>query len=190
MFPVVSKEEIPMQRTALGRAPFRLSLIAVVLGIAGLAMFALAPALRAQGSMSPFGGVNSGGDYKDPVQKAADAYSRGMKTKRKAEEEKDPKAQRKLWERAKNELGKSVGYSASYDSLLALGQVELALGEKAAALQACTHALSWKPADPTAVACQSEAGRTIVTATQSAPAPAPPATGAAETEPAESAPPQ
>jgi hypothetical protein len=173
-----------MPSTAVGRAAYRLPLIILI----SIATLGVTPTLRAQGSMSPFNGASSGGDYKDPAQKAADAYSRGMKAKRQAEEEKDPKAQRKLLERAKNEIGKSVGYSASYDSLLALGQVELALGEKAAALQSCTHALSWKPAAPDALTCQSEAGRTTVTGIQAAPPPAPAAVG---TEPAaESAPPR
>jgi hypothetical protein len=168
-----------MSRTAVGRAAYRLSLIALI----SIAPIGVTSTLYAQGSMSPFSGANGGGDYKDPAQKAADAYSRGMKAKRQAEGEKDPQVQRKLLERAKNELGKSVGYSASYDSLLALGQVELGLGEKAAALQSCTHALRWKPAAPDAVACQSEAGRTIVTSIQAAPAPVPAAVGTESTPP-------
>ena len=81
-----------MPSTAVGRAAYRLPLIILI----SIATLGVTPILRAQGSMSPFNGASSGGDYKDPAQKAADAYSRGMKAKRQAEEEKDPKAQRKL----------------------------------------------------------------------------------------------
>jgi hypothetical protein len=144
------------------------------------------PALWAQGSMSPWSGTNVGGEYKDPTQKAADAYSRGMKAKRKAEGEKDPKSQRKLLEKAKDELGKSVGYTSNYDALVALGQVQLALGEKGAALHSCTQALSWKPNDPAALACQNDARQKTVTETKVAVTPGTPM----GTEAGESAPPQ
>lgn len=171
-----------MRRAAL-RPASRLTLIVLVLaGWTGLA-----PALRAQGSMSPFGGVRSGGDFKDPVTKAADAYSRGMKAKRKADGEKDPKAQRKLLEKAKDELGRSVGLSPSYDALLALGQVELALGDRSSALQSCTHALSWKPADPVAVACQNDARKKTVIEIPVAVTPGEPAMSTEPTQPAEPA---
>jgi hypothetical protein len=164
-----------MRRAALRRAS-RLTLIVLVLaGWTGLS-----PALRAQTSMTP---VNGMGGYKDPATKAADAYSRGMKAKHKADGEKDPKAQRKLLEKAKDELGRSVGFSPSYDALLALGQVELALGDRSSALQSCTHALSWKPADPVAVACQNDARKKTVVEIPVAVTPGEPAVS---TEPAES----
>jgi len=134
--------------------------------------------------------VNGMGGYKDPVTKAADAYSRGMKAKRKAEGEKDPKAQRKLLEKAKDELGRSVGLSPSYDALLALGQVELALGDRSSALQSCTHALSWKPADPVAVACQNDARKKTVIEIPVAVTPGEPAVSTEPTEPAEAKPPR
>jgi hypothetical protein len=175
-----------MRRAALRRASFSPALM--VLGMAWTGLIGFTPALWAQ--PSSLSTVNGMGSYKDPVQRAAGAYSRGMKAKRKAEQEKDLDKRRKLLEEAKAEFGKSVAYTASYDSLLALGQVELALGERSAALQSCTHALSWKPADPVAVTCQNEARQKTVTEVQVAVTPGEPAAPAAPTEPAESKPPR
>ena len=150
-------------------------------GLVALLTLAYALPLRAQ-TLSPFSGTSSGGDYKDPVQRAADAYSRGLKAKRKAEAEKDPEKRQKLFQKAKDELARSAGLSSNYDALVALGQVHLALGEKGAALQSCTEALRWKPNDPAALSCQTDARQKTVTTAQAGAPPSPPATGS-ETSP-------
>jgi len=98
-----------------------------------------------------------GSYYKTPEQKAMDCYARGVKAKRKAEAEKDPEKQSKLYLKAKEELSKSVGYLGHYDGYLALGQVYLALGQSEAAFDACTQAQRLKPGDAAATACVEEA---------------------------------
>jgi cytochrome c-type biogenesis protein CcmH/NrfG len=102
-----------------------------------------------------------GGRYHTPEDKAIAAYSRGMKAKRKAEAEKDPAKQAKLYLKAKEELSKSAGYHANYDAYLALGQVYMALGLKESALDACAHAQGLKPKDEAAGSCMAEAQRQI-----------------------------
>jgi len=120
-----------------------------------LAFFLAAPVAHAQGAGSITEGM--GGTYKDPVQRAADCYSRGAREKARAEKESDPQKKAKLYAKAKEELSKSIGYYANFDALLALGQVHLALGNKPSALDACVHAQSLKPANQAAKACIDEA---------------------------------
>lgn len=93
------------------------------------------------------------GDYKDPIHRAADHYNRGVRAMRKAEKAKEPAEQRKLYEKAKEELGKAVGIDANFDSTLALGQVYLALGMKESAASSCVRALALKPNNAEAKAC-------------------------------------
>ncbi len=116
----------------------------LALALAGVA------AVRAQ---APFPVDGMGTPYKDPVQRAAVYYSRGVKAMRKAEKAKEPTEQRKLYERAKEELAKAVGYDANFDATLALGQVYLALGQKPSALSSCARALALKPKNANAQAC-------------------------------------
>jgi hypothetical protein len=109
------------------------------------------------------GGLDSGrnmNQIKDPSQLAADAYSRGMKAKRKAEKEKDPQDKKKLYEKAQDELEKSVKLQENYDALLALGQVDLALGDTASAGTFCSQAQSLKPGDAAAKDCMDNAAKT------------------------------
>jgi cytochrome c-type biogenesis protein CcmH/NrfG len=126
----------------------QISAVVLTLGLA-------APALHAQGTVLT---ETMGGSYKDPVQRASDAYSRGARYKAKAEQAKEPKEKAKLYARAKEELAKSVGYSENFDALLAIGQVYLALGQRVSALDACTKARGFKPNDEAAKACATEAG--------------------------------
>ena len=135
-------------------------------------LFALAASieLSAQIDSLPSGGK---GSFKDPAQKAAESYSRGAKAKRKAEEATDPKEKRKLYERAREELKRSAGYVSTYDALLALGQVDLALGAKKDAAWACAQAEALKPGDAVAQAC-SEEGNRPESAAPAAPATPPP----------------
>ena len=78
-----------------------------------------------------------GSYYHTPEQKAMESYARGVKLKGKAEGEKDPQKQAKLYLKAKEELAKSVGYQANFDAYLALGQVYMNLGQKESAFDAC-----------------------------------------------------
>jgi cytochrome c-type biogenesis protein CcmH/NrfG len=102
-----------------------------------------------------------GSYYKTPEQKAMECYGRGVKAKRKADGEKDPAKQAKLYLKAKEELSKSVGIQANYDGYLALGQVYLALGNPDSAFDACSHAQGLKPKDETAKACAEEAWKKV-----------------------------
>lgn len=92
-----------------------------------------------------------------PERRAADAYSRGARYQRKAAKESDPKKKQELYEKAKDELTRSLGQHETFDAFLALGQVDLALGQPRAALEVCTHAQALKPADEAAKACVSAA---------------------------------
>ena len=96
------------------------------------------------------------GSYRDPVQKAADHYNRGVRAKRKAENETDAAKRAKLYEKAREELSKAVGYEANFDASLALGQDYLALGRQVEAGSACGFALSLKPNNESAKACIDE----------------------------------
>ena len=107
------------------------------------------------------------GSYKSTTQRAAESYSRGVKAKRKAEDAKEPRERQKLYQRAKDELNRSVGYESTYDTFLALGEVHLALGDRKSAAWACVQAQALRPAEEKAKAC-------IETATR----PEPPAAGA------------
>jgi exonuclease VII small subunit len=100
-----------------------------------------APVLHAQISGLYTDGM---GAAKDPTQKAADAYSRGMQLKRKADAATDPAKKAKLYEKAKKELERSAAYVVNADVYLALGQIHLATGNAQAALANCAHAQSMK----------------------------------------------
>ncbi len=156
---------------------------AITVAAAALAgALSLSPGAAAQvggvGGMS-HGGLDSGrsmNQIKDPAQQAADAYSRGAKYMRKAEKEKDAKDKAKLYQKAKDELTKSVGYQQTYDALLALGQVSLALDDRSSAATYCAQAGSLKPSDAAAQACvqTASAPAAATTTATAAPPPAPP----------------
>ncbi|HEX4959253.1 MAG TPA: hypothetical protein VF173_00345 [Thermoanaerobaculia bacterium] len=120
----------------------------------GLGMTVVATSVGAWQGNAP---TESMGIYRGAEQKAMDWYARGLRSRKKAEEEKDPQKRAKLYERAKEELGKSLGYQGHFDGYLALGQVYLALGEKGSAADACLHALALKPHDAAATACLGDA---------------------------------
>jgi tetratricopeptide (TPR) repeat protein len=129
----------------------RTFVMALSLGLAA----ALSTASYAQ---SPgFGTEMIGSHYQDDTEKAANHYARGLRAKRKAENESDGEKKRKHYERAKKELSKAVGFVRNYDHLLALGQVYLALGEGISAYDACSKALALKPGDASARECQESA---------------------------------
>jgi exonuclease VII small subunit len=109
-----------------------------------------APALHAQISGLYTDGM---GAAKDPTQKAADAYSRGMQLKRKADGATDSAKKAKLYEKAKKELERSAGYVVNADVYLALGQINLAQGDAQAALIHCAHAQSMRSDSVDAKTC-------------------------------------
>lgn len=123
---------------------------------AGLLLVGSVSALWSQATGATSGAV-IGANYKDDSQLAADHYAKGIRAKRKADKESAPEKRTKLYEKAKEELLKSVGFDASYDALLALGQVNLALGQGRAAFDACSQALSFRSGDQAAKSCVEEA---------------------------------
>ncbi len=129
----------------------QIPVLALTLGLA-------ASAVHAQGTVLT---ESMGGTYKDPVQRAADAYSRGARFKAKAEKELEPKDKARQYAKAKEEFAKSIGYSENFDALLALGQVYLALGQKPSALDACNRARAYKPNDEAAKTCATQAQATV-----------------------------
>src|SRR6201992_2932154 len=114
----------------------------------------------------------------EPGQLSSQWYARGAKTKHKAEEAKDPKDRQKLYDRAKEELSKSVGFEATRDNLVALGQVYLAIGDAASASTSCLRAAGLKPGDEEATAC-AEAAKQKMTADAAPAAGAPPSSTSA-----------
>jgi hypothetical protein len=107
----------------------------------------------------------------DPAEKAAESYSRGAKSLRKAEGETDPEKKKKLLMRAKEDLNRSVAYRANYDALLALGQAYLGLDAPDAARDACNRALGLKPNDEKAQDCFERASQQVLAAKKAQPAP-------------------
>jgi hypothetical protein len=142
------------------------------------AALAAAGAAHAQISRVPPGQLDPNramSQVRDPARRAADAYARGARTKRKAEEAKDPKERQKLFARAKDELNRSIDIQPSFDALLALGQVNLALGNPGPAHIACSQAQDLRPGDPAVRACLDQAEKPAgASAPESPPASPPP----------------
>lgn len=108
--------------------------------------------------------------YRDDADVAAGHLVRGLRAKAKAEKEQDAARKAKLYERARRELLKSVGLNASYDALLALGQVCLALKQESSAFDACSQALQFRPDDEAARNCRDAAKKAGARATGPVPA--------------------
>jgi tetratricopeptide (TPR) repeat protein len=128
-------------------------------------MLALPLAASAQGGSI----TEQMGRYHSTEEKASQAYNRGVRALRKAEAEKNPAKQAKLYQKAKEELARAAGYLSSYDTYLALGQVYLALGQKESALDACSKAQSLKGNSEPAKACAERAQREIQEAASAKP---------------------
>jgi hypothetical protein len=140
---------------------------------------AAARAAHAQIGSMPTGQLDTNratANVHDPTRRAADAYSRGARTKRKAEAAKDAQERQKLFQRAKDELTRSVNIQPNFDALLALGQVDLALGDPGAAAIACGEARDLRHDDPEVRACLDGAKPPAApsSAAPAAPAAAPP----------------
>lgn len=110
------------------------------------------------------------GNYKDPQQRAADNLAKGLRYKTKADGEKDANKKAKLLEKAKKEFQTSIALHPNHDAYLALGLVQLALGQNQAGAEACHQARGLKPGSEAAEAC-------IQMALNPAPAEAQPAAG-------------
>jgi tetratricopeptide (TPR) repeat protein len=125
-----------------------------------LALLIVAPSVVGASPAPQFGpGISTDamGRLDTPEQKSAAACSRGLREKRKAEEEKDPQKKIKLYEKAKEDLLKAAGYQPNFDAYLALGQIYLALGKLPSAESACVQAQGMKPSNEAANTCLEEA---------------------------------
>ena len=94
-----------------------------------------------------------GGNYKDPQQRAADNLAKGLRYKSKADEETDAKKKTKLLEKAKKEFDSSIALHPNHDAYLALGLVQIALGQNQAGAESCHQARGLKPGSEAAEAC-------------------------------------
>jgi tetratricopeptide (TPR) repeat protein len=94
-----------------------------------------------------------GGNYKDPQQRAADNLAKGLRFKAKADEEKDANKKAKLLEKAKKEFQSSIALHPNHDAYLALGLVQIALGQNQAGAEACHQAKGLQPGSESAEAC-------------------------------------
>ncbi len=125
------------------------------------ALLLLAPgALRAQMGSMPAGSSRDLGQIQQqetPEKRASEAYNKGARSKRKAEGAKDAGEKQKLYQKAKADFAKSLAIAESFDALLALGQVDLALGDAQAALSHCSRAGQLKAGDQAVGACVQEA---------------------------------
>jgi hypothetical protein len=97
--------------------------------------------------------TNFGGNYKDPQQRAADNLAKGLRYKAKADDEKDAKKKTKLLEKAKKEFETSIALHPNHDAYLALGLVQIALGQNQAGAEACHQAKGLEPGSEAAEAC-------------------------------------
>ena len=125
-----------------------------------LALLIAVPSVAGASPAPQFGpGISSDGMGRmdTPEQKSAAACSRGLRTKKKAEEEKDPQKREKLYLKAKEDLLKAAGYQPNFDAYLALGQIYLALGKPESAESACVQAQTLKPKNEAAEGCLQEA---------------------------------
>jgi len=132
---------------------------AVMLAL-GVLLLAAPGALRAQMGSMPAGSSRDLGQIQQqetPEKRATEAYNKGARSKRKAEGAKDAGERQKLYEKAKADFAKSLAIAESFDALLGLGQVDLALGDAHAALSHCSRAAELKAADSAASACVREA---------------------------------
>ena len=80
-----------------------------------------------------------------------------MRLKNKAEKESEPEKRAKLYQKAREELLKSISLDSSYDALMALGSVYMGLGNTFSSLEACSQALQFRPNDEAAKTCMAEA---------------------------------
>src|SRR5688572_19869647 len=107
--------------------------LALILLLCGVASAAYAQA-------GPFSSEIGGSAYKNESERAADHYARGVRFKTKAEKESEPDKQAKLYQKAREELLKSIGLDSSCDALMALGQVYMGLGNAFSSLEVCSQA--------------------------------------------------
>lgn len=97
--------------------------------------------------------TNFGGNYKDPQQRAADNLAKGLRYKTKADQEKDAKKKAKLMEKAKKEFESSIALHPNHDAYLALGLVQVAMGNNQAGAEACHQAKGLQPGSEAAESC-------------------------------------
>lgn len=141
-----------MINSCLGKAgKTTLAAAVLVLGIA-VATPARAQFASPTGDRGPLN-ENFGGGYKDPQQRAADNLAKGLRYKKKADDESDAKKKTKLLEKAKKEFQTSIALHPNHDAYLALGLVALEMGENQAGAEACHQAEGLKPGSEAAKSC-------------------------------------
>jgi tetratricopeptide (TPR) repeat protein len=131
---------------------------AAVMVVLGIAVATPAPAqiTSPTGDRGPLN-ENFGGGYKDPQQRAADHLAKGLRYKKKADEEADTKKKAKLLDKAKKEFQSSLGLHPNHDAYLTMGLLHLDLGDPLAAADACNQALALQPGSEGAKACVASA---------------------------------
>jgi tetratricopeptide (TPR) repeat protein len=93
------------------------------------------------------------GNYKDAQQRAAGNLAKGLRYKKKADGETDATKKTKLLEKAKKEFQTSIALHPNHDAYLALGLVEVELGQNQAGAEACHQAKGLKPDSEAAESC-------------------------------------
>ncbi len=94
-----------------------------------------------------------GGNYKDPQQRAADNLAKGLRFKAKADQEKDAGKKAKLLDKSKKEFQSSIALHPNHDAYLALGLVQISLGQNQSGAEACHQAKGLQPGSEAAEAC-------------------------------------
>jgi tetratricopeptide (TPR) repeat protein len=133
----------------LGKTTFAAAVL--VLGIA-VAVPARAQFAGPTGDRGPLN-ESFGGSYKDPQQRAADNLAKGLRYKSKADQEKDANKKAKLLEKAKKEFQSSIALHPNHDAYLALGLVQIELGQNQSGAEACAQALGLSPGSEAAKTC-------------------------------------
>ncbi|NJN36626.1 MAG: tetratricopeptide repeat protein [Nitrospiraceae bacterium] len=93
--------------------------------------------------------TESSGRYKDPIEQASTAYSRGARALKKAEKQLaagESEKAHQSFARAKEDFSKAISLHPSYfDAMLGLGRAYLGLGNHESAKDACGRALGLQP---------------------------------------------
>lgn len=130
----------------------RKTMFAAVLALGIAAVPAHAQFASPTGDRGPMN-TNFGGNYKDPQQRAADNLAKGLRFKAKADAEKDAGKKAKLLDKAKKEFQSSIALHPNHDAYLALGLVQIALGQNQSGAEACHQAKGLQPGSEAAAAC-------------------------------------
>jgi hypothetical protein len=143
------RKETLVLKSKTGKITFAAAVLVLGIAVAAPARAQFASPTGDRGPMN----TNFGGNYKDPQQRAADNLAKGLRYKAKADDEKDAKKKTKLLEKAKKEFQTSISLHPNHDAYLALGLVQIALGQNQAGAEACHQAKGLEPGSEAAEAC-------------------------------------